>query len=163
MNNDCGLDIFISISLKYPELNSVKYQADQEIIFLELALKQNIDKSHKESFIRKLEDCLLIFHRLSSTWPSLLELSFQEKGGVNFLRVYRDIKTLCEEEIELLLLMVRDEYEDLLFQDDSRIIVGDSVKKRLKKNLLEKINTGNAGATNFLAYRQEGRVLVFNS
>ncbi|MDD3267737.1 MAG: hypothetical protein PHX14_00315 [Syntrophomonadaceae bacterium] len=163
MKNDCGLDIFISISLKYPELNAVKYQADQEKIFLELALKQDIDKRHKETFIRKLEDCLRIFHRLSSTWPSLMDLSFQENGGVSFLRVYRDINTLVEEEIELLLLMVREEFKDLLFQNDDRIILEDSVKKRLKKNLLSKINTGNLGATNFLAYRQEGRVLVFNS
>lgn len=163
MNSDWGLDIFISISLKYPELNAVKYQADQEIMFLELALNQNIDKAHKQAFIKKAEDCLLIFHRLSASSPSLLNLSFEENGGVNFLRVYRDIKTLEEQEIELLLFMVREEFKDLLFQADERIIVEDSVKKRLKKDLLNRINTGNVGATNFLAYRQEGRVLVFNN
>lgn len=163
MNNDWGLDIFISISLKYPELNAVKYQTDQETIFLELALNRNIDKVHKETFIKKIEDCLLIFHKLSSTLPSLMNLSFEENGGINFLRIYRDIKTLDEEEIELLLHMVREEFRDSLFKADERIIVADSVKKRLKKDLLNKLNTGNVGATSFLAYRQEGRVLVFNN
>ncbi|MDD2619104.1 MAG: hypothetical protein PHC92_00320 [Syntrophomonadaceae bacterium] len=163
MSNDKGLDIFISVSLKYPELNAVKYQADEEKIYFELALIQNIDKNVKEIFLNKLKNCLIMYHKITSTQPSLLDLSFHENGGVNFLRVQRDIKTICEEEIELLLLMVSEEFNNYMLQDNSRIVIQDSLKKRLKKNLLKKINTGNAGANNFLAYRQEGKVMVFNS
>ena len=39
MNSANGLDLFISISLTYPELNAVRYDADHNIIGLEVAVQ----------------------------------------------------------------------------------------------------------------------------
>lgn len=47
MTNNTGLDIFISASLKYPELNTIKYQANRELIIFEIALKGKLQLSRK--------------------------------------------------------------------------------------------------------------------
>jgi len=162
MIDNSGLDIFIATSLKYPELNAVKYQADKDRIILEVALNGNIITQQRKRFIEKTVARLSILHKLSQKTPLLLELAFKEVSGMTFLRFYRDIKSLTEEEIELFILFLREDFSDLLLGDKSTIITEDSFKRKVKKNLLQKIIKDNNDTTIFFANREEGRVFVYN-
>jgi hypothetical protein len=160
MTNNTGLDIFISASLKYPELNTIKYQANRELIIFEIALKGKITAQQKSIFERKITDCLNLFYKMKNLQAVSLEWRFKDSSEITLLRFYRDVNSLSEEEIELLVLLLREHFDDLLVRDNNSIIAEDSLKRQLKKNLLKKV--GNKNATNFFAYREEGKVFVYN-
>lgn len=162
MTNNSGLDIFITISLKYPELNRVKYQVDKDQIILEVALKENVVNHKRNTFIEKIDAHLSLLHKLSHKKPILLELDFKEVSGITFLRFYRDTKSLTEEEIELFFLLLMEDFSDLIIKDSESIVTGDFFKNKVKRNLLRKMVSESSSVTNFFAYREAGRVFVFN-
>lgn len=161
MTNNTGLDIFISASLKYPELNAIKFQTDRELIIFEFAIKGRIAFQQKTLFEQKTKDCLNLFYKMKDKQAVSLDYEFRENSGISLLRFYRDVKSLSEEEIELFVLLLREHFADLLLRDNNSIIAEDSLKRQLKKNLLSK--AGNEKATDFFAYREEGRVFVYNN
>ncbi|MEN6349035.1 MAG: hypothetical protein ABFD08_06520 [Syntrophomonas sp.] len=161
MSDNSGLDIFISICLQYPELNAVRYLADKEQIILQLACDENEEKEVFESSIDKIRRSLFLFHKLQGSKPALLELEYQQEEGINILSFGRDTNSISEAEIELFVLLLRQEFHNLLLADKKTIVVADSVRKRIKNNLLKKMEE-SSGSTNFLAYRKEGRVIVFD-
>ncbi len=162
MGRDSGLDIFLTASLNHPEINAVKYLANKERIILEMALNTVIEPVKRESFLKKIRDCLHLFYRLSGYKPDLVKVELTDKSGLSFLRFYRDAKTLSQDEIELMILLLQEEFDNLLVKDNSAIIAKDAFKRKLKRSILQKINCDSANSTEFLAYRKEGRVFVFN-
>ena len=162
VESNSGLDIFITASIKYPELNAVKYQADQERIHLELALKEIIDNKAFASFTIRLKEALNMYYRLSAIKPELLKIGFKHNSGFTFICFERDANTLTEGEIEIFVVMAREIFTESLLMDESVVRAKDSVKNKIKKNLLRKIKKNCNGPTNFFSYREEGRVFVFN-
>lgn len=162
MEIDSGLDIFLTASLNHPEFNAVKYLADKEEIILEIAFDTVIENEKRESLEKKIRACLNLFYRLSGRSPELLDVELTDKAELSFLRFYRDVRTLSQEEIGLLILLLREEFANLLVKDDSDIIAKDAFKRKLKRSILQKINRDNTNPTEFLAYRKEGRIFVFN-
>jgi len=162
MKNIPGLDIFVSASLKHPELNAVKYEADKELIMFEFALETNLELEARKSFVENVENCLQLFVGLNGIKPTVLKINCLLHSGFTFLYVYRDIKSLSEEEITLLVDLVKREFNHLLIKDRSSIIAEEQYKRRIMKNLINKMNKGYNSSTNFFAYREEGKVFVFN-
>ncbi|MGI6452019.1 MAG: hypothetical protein ACOX0E_00815 [Syntrophomonadaceae bacterium] len=163
MESNSGLDIFIAASVKYPELNAVKYQADKERISLELALKSIIDHKSFESFIFKLKEAQNLYYQLTANKPELLNIGYEHNSGFTFICFERDVKTLTEGEIEIFAQIAKETFAELLLMDESVARAKDSEKSKIKKNLLRKINRNYNGSTNFFSYREEGRVFVFNN
>lgn len=162
MNRDLGLDVFLTISLDHPEINAVKYLADKEQIILEVAFNAVIEPMKRESFLKKTRDCLDLFHRLAGKKPELMKIELIDKSELSFLRFYRDVGTLSQDEISLLILILREKFANLLLKDSNDIVAKDAFKRKLKRTLMQKLNRSSSDSTDFLAYRKEGRVFVFN-
>lgn len=162
MTEEAGLDIFISVSLRYPELNAVKYEAEQDRIILEIAHKGSIIQCQQEHFVTKAKDCLSLFHKLSERKPVLVDFDFIEKSNVTFIRFYRDVVSLSEEEINLFMNLLKDEFTDILHEESICIVTEESFKLQVKNNLLRKIQKDDMHTSNFFSCRDNGRVLVFN-
>lgn len=162
MDNDLGLDVFLTVSLEHPEINAVKYLAEREQIILEVALNTAIDPMKRGQFLKKTQDCLELFHHLAGKKPKLMKIELIEKSGLSLLRFYRDVGTLSQDEISLLILILQEEFANLLVKDDNDIVSKDAFKRKLKRSLMQKLNHDQSNATDFLAYRKEGRVFVFN-
>ncbi|MDD4625838.1 MAG: hypothetical protein PHP87_01940 [Syntrophomonas sp.] len=162
MDRDLGLDVFLTVSLNHPEINAVKYLADKEQLILEVALNGTIGIARRESFLKKTRDCLNLFHQLLGQKPGLMEVELIDKSELSFLRFYRDVGTLSQDEIGMLILLLREEFDNLLVKDNNDIVAKDAFKRKLKRSLMQKINRDSSNSTDFLAYRKEGRVFVFN-
>lgn len=160
MTNGSGLDIFLTISLKYPELNAVRYLVDKHQIILEVALQGNIDYQ-KKTFTEKMRKHLSLLHKLSNKEPVLLELGFKEVAEITFLRFCRDVSSLTEEEIELFLSLLMQDFSGMIIKDPENLTCKDTLNTKTKRNLLKKMTTDNS-VTDFFAYREQGKVFVFN-
>ncbi len=164
MENNAGLDIFISVLLRYPEFNAVKYDAANGEIRIEVALQGEIKKESQDSFISETMKCVGLFHILSGIKTSIIKTRFEEYGKSNltFLRYNRDVESLTEGEVEVFAGLLQKSFNEFIIRDSGKIITEDVLKNRIKKNLLYKINREKTSSSNFLAYRDHGRVLVFN-
>jgi hypothetical protein len=62
MTSGNGLDLFISISLTYPELNAVRYESQTDIIGLDIALQGEVDKPTQDRFITKVNQHMHFYY-----------------------------------------------------------------------------------------------------
>lgn len=164
MEENAGLDIFISVLLRYPEFNAVKYNAAKGEIKIEVALQGEIEADKKNGFIAEAKKCVALFHKLSRLETGIIRITFKEysQSDLTFLSYHRDVESLSEEEVELFAGLLQESFNELIIRDSGKIIAEDGFKEQIKENLLYKINSEKTSTSNFLAYRDHGRVLVFN-
>jgi hypothetical protein len=164
MQDNAGLDLFISVLLRHPEFNAVKYNAAKGEIKIEVALQGEIEVDKQELFIAEAQKCVALFNKLSSLETGNIRITFKEykKSDLTFLSYQRDVESLSEEEVELFAGLLQKSFHALIIKDSGKIIAEDGFKEQIKENLLYKINRAKTSTSKFLAYRDHGRVLVFN-
>lgn len=159
--NETGLEIFLNVSVDYPEINIVKYDYSTDILIVEVALDKEIGKDQEEKFITRCEECVQVLHMLNESKPQVFKIKFKRLAGLTFLRYYRDGKSLNDKEINLLMSLLRAEFYDCLLNEGEIAFTADSFKKRMKHDLLQQLN--NKHGTGYLfAYRDHGRLCMFN-
>lgn len=157
MQINAGLNIIISISAKYRELNAVRYHADEKIIMLEFALLGTVDPD--EPAINQISYCLNTYQHLSNLKSKLTRITSIESLGITLIRVTRDIDTVSEEEIDLIVSLVRNQFSDRIIEADDQEIGQESLKKRLA----DKLQKANNKDMNFSIFREEGRIFILNN
>lgn len=163
MYEDSGLDVFISASLKYPELSAVRYEADHQQLIFEVALQGELSPEKQAQFEQQVIDAVKLFHSIKGTEPRWISLECRHYApGLILLRYHRDSYSISEEETELFIGLLADAFKDQIYRDSTNIEVEESVKRKVKRNLIQKINREDAETNRFLSYREGGRVLVFN-
>jgi len=162
MGRESGLDAIISAFIRNPELSSVKYDVKKDIIKVEAALSNSISEETRTRFLNRCCQSLQILYRTTKLKPDYIQLSFVENAGITILRLFRDSHTLSEEEVELFVQLLRQSFAALLIKDNNDIAAGAVLTGEIKKNLLNKIRQSNESYQNIFAYRDQGRVFVFN-
>ena len=163
MYQDSGLDVFISASLKYPELSAVRYEADQERLIFEAALQGEVSLEKQAEFEQQVVAAVKLFHSLKGTEPRWISLEYRHYApGLILLRYHRDSYSVSEEETELFIELLADAFQDQIYRDSTNMEIEESVKRKVKRNLIQKISREDAETNRFLSYREGGRVLVFN-
>jgi hypothetical protein len=162
MGHDEGLDALLSAFICNPELSSVKYDGKKDIIKIEAALNAAINEADRTEFLNRCSQSIRLLMKTRGVEPVYFQLGFQESSGVTILRLYRDSLTLSEEEIELYVKLLRQSFYTLLISDDQDLGAGAFFNGELKRTLLKKIKQSQDDFQNIFAYRNEGRVYVFN-
>jgi len=162
MKMDSGVDAIMSSFIRYTELSAVKYDAEKDIIKIEVALNGCIGDQHRSRFVTRYHQSMALFHNMFKIEPSYMDLEIIEKSGITIMRVYRESLTLREQEIELFVLLLRQEFASLLVRDDNDMIAEAALSGDIKDTVLKKIKESRQPYQNIFAYRDEGRVFVFN-
>jgi hypothetical protein len=162
MNNESGLDAVLSVFIRYSELSAVKYDVKRDMVKIEIALNDCLPEEQVKQFEIRYRKTMELYYRMLKYEPTLVELRSIEKSGITILRIYRDGQTLREEEMELFVRLLRQEFDSWLVRDDNDLVTGDLLSGEVKKSLLQKIREYRQPYHNIFAYRDDGRVFVFN-
>ena len=162
MKMDYGLDVIISSFIRYTELSAVKYDAEKDIIKIEVVLNGCIGDEHRSRFNSRYCQSMALFHKMLKIEAAYMKLDFIENAGITVLRLYRESLSLREDEIELYILLLRHEFASLLVRDDNDMVAEAALSGDIKNTLLKKIMDSRQPYQNIFAYRDEGRVFVFN-
>jgi len=162
MENESGLDAIISVFIRHSELSAVKYDVKSDTIKIETALNDNVDEKKRCKFMARCRQSMALFYRMTRVEPVQFALKFIENSGITILRLYRDSKTLREQEMELFVQLLRQEFASLLIRDENDIASLANQSIDIKKTVLQKIKQEHDSYHNIFAYRDEGRVFVFN-
>jgi hypothetical protein len=161
MNIDAGLDAVISAFIRLPELSSIRYRADQDLIEMEIILKDDIDYKKQQLFCRKTIAAIELFHKLKGTKKFELRMQFDNHGNISILSLYRDASSIIEEEIDLYIRLARLEFSNVLLRESDIAALQNQSINDLKNRLLNKLNNGKDIEINVFAYRDRGKMFVF--
>lgn len=160
MVQKCGIDVLVSIFVDYPELNSVKYQAQKDILTVEVVLSSLLDDMVLNRFMNQVKQSLQLYYKIAGTAPRVVEMDYSRISDITFLKLYRDADSLTATEMELFVSIVKEKFDSILIREDSAKISKKNCQKQIKTSLLQGENNKMDG--NFIAYRDEGTMFVFN-
>ena len=162
MDKGSGLDALVTVFLRHTELSAVKFDTVRDIVKIEIALNTSLTEQQGNRFIDICRKSMALFYRMGNLEPIHISLKFIEHAGVTILRLYRDSQTLIEEEIELFVRLIRQEFASWLIRDDNDMVTAAILNSDEKKQVLSKIKSGQESYRNVFVYRDQGRVFVFN-
>lgn len=162
MSIEAAIDAVISAFIRNPEISSIQYIARQNIIEIEMIITENIDPKKNQYFCRKAKAALQMLHKLRENETEYLGIELNNQGNISILALYRDAFTLTEEEIDLYVEMAGLEFSNMLLREDDAKDMLNNRLHDIKKQLMQSVNHKNSSAHNIFAYRDRGKMFVFD-
>ncbi|KAB2954172.1 hypothetical protein F9B85_00260 [Heliorestis acidaminivorans] len=160
-----SMGLLISILARYPEVGTVTYDPLERMIQFSFLLHQDAEEKKMKVSAAVIEEALLLFHKLTKTNPQLLNVKVEKQNPISSLYINRDVDSLTFHEIALLVELLKQQVGSFCLseKDNSNIIEDDEQlwQEEMITHLLDNL-PGNEPSQSLYAYREEGRVMVFN-
>jgi hypothetical protein len=158
-----SVSLLISILVRYPEVAGVTYDPATANLKLTFLLARALSARRFKRLRERLHHSLEVYRRLDRREPPAVELLRTCHRGVGVLEVREDVHSLSREELTLIVELVRAELGNLLAVEPNPSLMEDDLaaQEELIEEMLEDLRESEHGR-NLIAFREEGRVLVFN-
>lgn len=165
LNNSTSTSLIVSLLVRYPELASVTFDPESKNLQLVFVLAQPLEQETFDEFQRKTNLSLGIFLELSGREQGKIDILYINHENHAFIEIRRDVQTLSQEEIALLHDLVVAHFDELLIseQEDNLGEEELEVHEAIIENMLEDLKESSRPDKTLIGFREEGRVLVFNS
>jgi len=156
-----SVGLLVSILVRYPEVGTINVDQDEQLLKFTFFLSKNI--SNPDSYFESLFDSLQLFNELEGRTSRVCSLGFHAEEGVFALEVRRDIETVTQNELNLLIELLRQFFQDSLITDQADEIPEEELlmQEEIIKHMLDNLKDRRLDKS-VVALREEGRVLVFN-
>lgn len=158
-----GVNLLISILVRYPEIGTINYDASNHTIKLTFMLSTIPSDTEFARLKATLTSSISAYHVLRETKGAKADVCLSDCGGVGMLTILRDVPTLSKGEIALIITLLRDSLNNKLITDandallEEDLLIQEEVIDNMLANIKEQYN-GNG----LIGIREDGRVLVFN-
>ncbi len=159
---DASLDAVISAFIRYPVMSSIKYEAKNNTVAMEMILKGNIVDIQQRRFMERTKQSLALFYKLHQISPNQLTINFASRGDITILTLSRDNLSLSEEEIELFVVLACQEFSAVLLTDAQEQDLNGTTYHDFKETVMQKINRERHPYQKVFAYRDRGKMFVFD-
>ncbi len=157
-----NIGLLISILVRYPEIGSINLDSHNKKIKFTFIVAELLDKHYIQDFFLRLEDCIDAFLHIKGNEIHDFEYNSWDHSGLITLEISRDVETISQDEIALVVALVNEMFGGMLIIDVSGHIEEDiDYQEQLIGDILKKIPT-TVNFKNLYAYRDEGKVMVFN-
>jgi hypothetical protein len=158
-----GVNLLISILVRYPEVGAIDYDPDTQALKLTFMLSSLPLPEEFDVAKRTLCDSIDVFHMLEGFDDTFTDITLHVCDQVAMLKIVRDVKTLSKGEIALIITLLRDRFKNCLITDCNDAMLEEDliVQEELIENMLENLKKDHAGHK-LIGIREDGRVLVFN-
>ncbi len=155
-----GVGLLISILWRYPEVSTIHYWQEQHSLKFTFMIMDIEDVSGLQI---KLPEALSIFHKLESRKMSNCNVEFRQEERVCVLTITRDVDSMTQSEVGLIVDLVKLEFSNSLIIDQSDLPEDEIVfQEELIGQMLATILSSDIDK-NVIAVREEGKVLVFKA
>lgn len=156
--NNYSASLLVSAMLRYPEIGTMSCLQESQAIVLKFIVS---DYHNFKVLDEKLKQALDIFHKIEGREMSLLEVTMQESEP-GILIIKRDIASMSQTEMNLMVEMIKMECENNLLKEDSPLQEEDLFFQDEIINHMLAVLRSNGTEKSITAIRDEGKVLVFN-
>ena len=161
MTNSVGL--LISILVRYPEVATINFEPDKQILNFTFIISRPLGEAELTGMETILMDSIEVFNALEGRETGMVALKYQAGDQLTLIEVQRDVDTLILEEISLIVDLFRQhlqpglvtEIYEPLFEDD--MLMQEEIIDHMLESVREQVEEKY-----LYAFREEGRVLVFN-
>ncbi|WP_308897695.1 hypothetical protein [Candidatus Desulfosporosinus nitrosoreducens] len=155
-----GADLLTSILIRYSELGSVHYECEQHVLKFAFMIRQQKNLAPFEDILRP---ALELYHHLEGQTVRVFEITCRTEENVTVLTVVRDLESVRQREVGLMVELLRRKFEKELVYDEMNLDHEDlTYQEEIISQMLTSIKLMDI-PRNVLALRDEGRVLVFNN
>ncbi len=158
-----GVGLLISILVRYPEVSTINFDPEHQILKFKFIALKTSSEEEMSSLKQQMLDCIEVFNSLQGKQVRLGKVSHQHFDNYTMIEIKRDVETLVREEIDLMVALFRQNLENSLVQDDSGNYYEEDIimQEEIIDHMLEVVKDC-AVEKKLFAFREEGKVLVFN-
>lgn len=155
--------LFVSILVRYPEVASVTYRRESHSLKLAVLVKSLLPEARASALKDLLGKSIRAYAWLTGRDVRVLDVQVTARQGVSTVELQRDVDSLTQTELSMALTLVRQFFGEELVVDQIPHVEGEelAVQEELIEEMLEDLRDSRQ-QPNLIAFREEGRVLVFN-
>ncbi|TEB16629.1 hypothetical protein Psfp_01239 [Pelotomaculum sp. FP] len=158
-----SVGLLISILVRYPEVATINFDPENHLLKFTFIYSQSLGKNELDNLHDKLMDSIEVYNLLEGKEPKFVSLNHQVCSNLTMIEIQRDVDTLVQEEITLIVNLFHQYlHNNLVTEDNEQLVEEDLIAQdELIEHMLENIKCSKQEKSLF-AFREEGRVLVFN-
>lgn len=153
-----GTGLLVSILLRYPEVGTISCCQEQQALVLKFLVAKDCNF---ESLKNKLLLALEMFHKIEGRQMILCKFEKYEQE-LDLLVMSRDLRTITQNEMNLIVEMIKGELGNQLIADESELAEEEIILQEEIINHMLAALRSHGTERNITAVREDGRVLVFN-
>jgi hypothetical protein len=160
-SNSMSLIAFLLV--RYPEIGSVRFDPVLKTLQFSFVLVKSLLEEEYITFKEQLLLSLSNISQLQARDLGRIQVNYTEYDGLTFLEIMRDIESLNQEEIALIIGVVRQSFEGYLLLDQEEALQEEDevLQEEMIEHMLEDLKDSRQ-EKRLIGFREEGRVLVFN-
>ncbi|WP_418789926.1 hypothetical protein [Phosphitispora sp. TUW77] len=164
-NNEVSdsIGLLISILVRYPELGTINYDPVLQQLRFTFIFSCVLDEEKLVNFKDTVVASIQAYNAFENRVPLVTDVRFNPCEEFTMLEVIRDVGTLTQEELSMIIELVHHNFKkDLIFEKNDNLLEEDLlIQEELIEHMLENIKISYP-EKNLIAFREDGRVLVFN-
>ena len=155
--------LLITILVRYPEVAKINFDPENQMLKFTFIYAQVFDESELTNLKTKLSDSIEAYNYLEGKETRFVDISYQVSENLTLIEVQRDVDTLAQEEITLIVEILQGSLKtNPVTEESDQLLEEDLVaQEEFIEHMLENVKFSNHDKQ-FFAFREEGRVLVFN-
>ncbi|WP_366921756.1 hypothetical protein MFMK1_002172 [Metallumcola ferriviriculae] len=160
-----SIGLLISILVRYPEVGTINFDPKHNVLKFTFILSHRVTEDQIEVFSKEFKECVETFSHIADTVLRDNRLICWEHDEVMLIEVYRDVESLSQDEIAMLISLLYKHFLGILVADenDSFFEYDLDYQEELISNILESIEMGTElPEGKLIAFRDDGKVMVFN-
>lgn len=153
--------LFVSLLMRYPEISSVRYRPENACLVIGFTVRQDLTEDDFAALKERLELSLEVFSDLSGKPIHVLELRHIHVAPFTVLEVVRDVQTLTQMELSVIVGTLADRFGESLVYEP--IIPEETDEPFLQDDLIEHLLDDVRlvpPPRQVIGFREDGRVVV---
>lgn len=158
-----SVSLLISILIRHPEVAKINFDPERQILRFMFINSGNMGSMEIQGLREKILSSIEVYNTLEGKAPLVVNLEYKYSDDLTMIEIQRDVDTLVQEEIALIVELFRQYINNsLVTEENDQYIEEDMVvQEELIEHMLENIKS-KCEQKSLYAFRDEGRVLVFN-
>lgn len=160
---DSVKELLISILIRYPEVAAINFDPVKQVLKFTFIVNYILTSNEKARIKQLLLDSINVFNHLEDKQPRLSKIGYQTGEHFTIIELQRDVGTLTQEEITLIVELFQYFLKAYLITEDTKPILEEEliIQEKTINYLLENVGEVTKDRCLF-AFWEEGQVLVFD-
>ncbi|HHZ19320.1 MAG TPA: hypothetical protein GX391_02225 [Firmicutes bacterium] len=157
-----SMSLIVSLMVRYPEIATLSLDPQEKTLHFTFLIGHELAEAEFRLFLQDYTMSLEVLAELNQRNYSIASISYYTQDNFSFLEVVRDISSLSQEEISLIVHLVREKLGELVC--DPEDVVGEEeqvFQEELIEHMLEDLKDSRQ-EKKLIGIREEGRVMIFN-
>jgi hypothetical protein len=158
-----SIGLLISILVRYPEVGSINFDPQAHELRLTFILATYGENDKINGIKQLIDDSVQIYHQWERIRPRVFEVECENSEHYIIVNVKRDIDTLSRDEISFLMELFHTHFSNSLVAENNEDFWEEDllIQEEMIGHMLEGLKNIKLDKK-LIAYRDEGKVLVFN-